>query len=221
MDRLSILIWRDLRLALRSKNLWLQSLLFFIIFIAVSGIAMGGDNVSMRQFATALIWLALIFALLLSFENMFRDDFEDGSLDQLKTSNMSGTSYVIAKSISHWISVIVPLLIALPVVTLLLGLSFSAFAGLLYSILFASPALIVLGAFCGACLVGDRNGSLLVILLAIPLFVPLIIFGTTAADSYSASGWNAVEFKALIGLSLISGAIGIPASAAALDAVHE
>ncbi|RZV38170.1 MAG: heme exporter protein CcmB, partial [Acidimicrobiales bacterium] len=126
-----------------------------------------------------------------------------------------------AKATAHWMSIVLPLLIVLPVVSLLLGLSFSTYAGLLFAILLASPALIILGSFCGACLVGNKSGSMLIILLAIPLFVPLIIFGTSAADSYVVSGWNAVEFKALLGLSLISCAIGIPATAAALVAIHE
>ncbi|RZV42730.1 MAG: hypothetical protein EX271_05235, partial [Acidimicrobiales bacterium] len=67
MDRFSVLIWRDLRLAIRSKTIWLQSVLFFVIFIALSGIAMGGDNDSLGRFAPALIWLPVIFAILLSF----------------------------------------------------------------------------------------------------------------------------------------------------------
>ncbi|NNC37603.1 MAG: heme exporter protein CcmB [Hyphomonadaceae bacterium] len=221
MDRFSVLIWRDLRLAIRSKTIWLQSVLFFVIFIALSGIAMGGDNDSLGRFAPALIWLAVIFALLLSFEGLFRDDYQDGSLDLLKISGMPGSTYVTAKATAHWMSIVLPLLIVLPVVSLLLGLSFSTYAGLLFAILLASPALIILGSFCGACLVGNKSGSMLIILLAIPLFVPLIIFGTSAADSYVVSGWNAVEFKALLGLSLISCAIGIPATAAALDAIHE
>lgn len=221
MDRLISLIRRDFRIALRSKNEWLQSLFFFVIYIALSGVAFGGDNHSLARFAPALIWLALIFALLLSFENLFQLDYEDGSLEQLKISDLPTSSYVIAKSLSHWIIVVLPLLIALPIVTLLLGLSFAGYAGLLFSVLFASPALIVLGAFSGACLVGNKNNTFLIVLLAVPLFVPLIIFGTSAVGTYSAEGLNAVEFKALAGLCLISCAIGIPATAAALDATHE
>jgi heme exporter protein B len=221
MDKFASIIWRDLRLAMRTKSEWLQSLFFFVIFIALTGIAFGGDNQSLEKFAPALIWLSLLFALLLSFENLFHSDHEDGSLEQLKISDLPTSSYVIGKSISHWVIVALPLLIALPIVTLLLGLSFADYAGLLYSVLFASPALIILGAFCGACLVGNKNNTFLIVLLAVPLFVPMIIFGTSAAGSYLNEGLNAVEFKALVGLSLISCAIGIPATAAALDAVHE
>ena len=221
MGRLTSIIWRDLRIAMRSKGKWLQSLFFFIIFIALAGIALGGNNQQLSRFAPALIWLSLIFSLLLSFESLFNADHDDGGLEQLKISDLSTSSYVIAKSLSHWIIVVLPLLVALPVVTLLLDLSFPIFAGLFYSVLLASPALIILGSFCGACLVGNKNNIFLIVLLAVPLFVPLIIFGTSGVETYSIEGLNAIEFKALAGLSLISCAIGIPAAAAALDAVHE
>lgn len=221
MLNLSPIILRDLRLALRDKNAWLQSLFFFVIFIALAGIALGGSNSILAQFAPALIWLAVIFALLLSFNSVFDSDFQDGSLEQIKISNMTTSSYVAAKSITHWLIVILPLLVTLPLVTLLLGLSFTDYAGLLYSVLFASPALIILGAFCAACMVGSKSSNYLIILLAIPLLIPVIIFGTSAATSYLTQGLMAVEFKALAGLCLISIAIGIPATAAALDAAHE
>lgn len=221
MDKLIALIWRDLRIAMRSRGVWLQSLFFFVIFITLTGIALGGDNQSLARFAPALIWLALLFALLLSFESLFNSDHEDGSLEQLKISDLSTSAYVVGKSLSHWLIVVLPLLFALPIVTLLLGLTFAEYAGLFFSVLFASPGLIILGAFSGACLVGNKNNNLLIILLAVPLFVPLIIFGTSAVESYTNIGLSAVEFKALAGLCLISCAIGIPATAAALDAIHE
>ena len=221
MNKLDAIIFRDLRIALRSGSTWLQGMFFFVVFIALTGIAFGGDNLALKPFAPALIWLALLFALLLTFEHLFLADFEDGSFEQTKLSEMTTLSYVIGKLMSHWVIVVLPLLVALPIVALLLGLSLSIYAGLFYSILIASPAFISLGAFCGACLVGFKNNSLLIILLAVPLFVPLLIFGTSAVDSYVIEGLKAVEFKALAGLSLISCAIAIPAAAAALDAAVE
>jgi len=221
MHSLGALIVRDLRLALRDKSGWLQGLFFFVIFIALAGVALGGNNTALKNIATAIIWLAIIFALLLSFQSIFEDDFQDGSLEQIKTSSLTTPTYVTAKFLSHWIIVILPLIVVLPLVTLLLNLSFADYAGLLYSVLFASPALIILGGFCAACMVGSKSSNYLIILLAVPLFIPIVIFGTSSATSYVSEGLKAVEFKALLGLCLISIAIGIPATAAALDAAHE
>ena len=88
-------------------------------------------------------------------------------------------------------------------------------AGLFFSILIASPALISYGAFAAACLVGYRGNGVLLVLLAAPIIIPLLIFGVAAVDSYSVNGLGAIEFQALTGLSLIACAIALPAAAAA------
>ena len=51
-----------------------------------------------------------------------------------------------------------------------------------------------------------------------PFLIPLLIFGLGAVESYPANGLAAIEFRALIGLSFIAIAVGIPAATAALNA---
>jgi len=193
---------RDMTLALRSGGAWLYGLFFFAVFIALSAIALGGSLNVMRPFAPALIWLAVIFSALLAFPAIFQDDFEDGNLAQLKISGVSLINLCIAKSVSFAVLSILPLLIATP----------------LLSIAFAAPALTVYGVLSGAILAGRRGGGFLIVLITSPFLIPLLIFGLAAVQGYTENGLTALEFRVLIGLSLIAIAIGIPAAAAALKA---
>lgn len=221
MQALSGIIIRDLRLAYRSGGAWLHGLIFFCVFLALCAIALGGDFAVLRPLAPALIWLSLILSLLLSFENLFRTDAEDGSLEHIKLSGVSLFTYALAKCCVHWVLTILPLLLALPLASLLFNLPLSISAGLFFAILIASPALIAYGAFSGACLVGYKGGGTLLVLLTVPVIIPILIFGISGAEHYAVSGLMAIEFQALAGISLIASAIGIPASAAALNVLME
>ncbi len=221
MNSMAALIKRDLRLALRSGGTWLHGLVFFCVFLALCAVALGGDFSTIRPLAPALIWLSLILSLLLSFEQLFQTDADDGSLAHIKLSGMALSSYVLAKCVVHWVLTILPLLLALPLAALLFDLPIPITAGLFFSILIASPALVCYGAFSGACLVGYKGGGVLLVLLTVPLLMPILIFGVDGVINYAIIGMKAVELQALAGISLIASAIGIPAAAAALNVMME
>lgn len=215
------IVLRDIRIAFRSGGAWLMGLVFFAVFLAMSAIALGGAFETLRPLAPALIWLALVFSLLFSFEHLFSDDAGDGSLEHIKLSGTSMNAYVLAKVCAHWLLNILPLIIALPLAALLFDLSASTLIGLLVSILVASPALVCYGAFSGACLVGFKGGGFLLVLLTIPLVIPVLIFAVSGATSFANAGLFILEFQALSGISLIATAVGIPAAAAALNVSME
>jgi len=172
----------------------------------------------MRPFAPALIWLAVIFSAMLSFPAIFQDDYQDGNLAQLKLSGFSLIHLVTAKSISFAVLSIAPLLIAIPFAALVFDMSAKVITATLLSLTIAAPALIIYGVLSSAILSGRRGGGFLIVLITAPFLVPLLIFGLGAVEAYSVKGFAALEFRALTGLSLIAIAIGIPASAAALNA---
>lgn len=221
MSRVSGLILRDIRIALRSGGAWLMGLVFFAVFLSLSAIALGGEFKTLRPLAPALIWLAVVFSLLFSFEHLFSDDADDGSLEHIKLSGMSMSAYVLAKVCAHWLLSVLPLIIALPLAALLFDLPMPLLAGLFISMVVASPALVCYGAFSGACLVGFKGGGFLLVLLTIPLLIPVIIFAVSGTTHFAEAGLLILEFRALIGISLIASAICIPAAAAALNVTLE
>ncbi len=212
------LIERDVKLALRSGGAFLHSLLFFILFIMLSAVALGGEAAQLRPLAPALIWLAIILSLLLSFERLFGADYEDGTLEQLTLSGAPLLTIVIAKLIAHWLLIMVPLLILLPIGGYSLGLTGPALAGLFNAALIGSPALIIYGGFASACMIGYRGAALIIIVLTVPLILPVLIFALEAVDSFAEQSMLSPAFKMLIGINLISAGLGIPAIAGALKA---
>ena len=212
------IIKREMTLALRSGGAWLYGVFFFAVFVALCGIALGGSLSVMRPFAPALIWLATIFSAMLSFPSLFQEDFADGNLAQFKMSGTSLLSLCTAKAISFSILSLAPLILAIPFTALIFDMQRDVIIGTIFSVIVAAPAITVYGLFSAAILAGRRGGGFLIVLITTPFLIPLLIFGLGAVDSYATAGLTAVEFRALIGLSLISVAVGLPAASAALNA---
>jgi len=215
---IAAIIKRDLKLAIRSGGAWLYGLFFFAVFIALSAIAMGGSLNAMRPFAPALIWLAVIFSAMLSFPSIFQEDYQDGNLAQLKISGMSLISLSTAKALSFTCISLAPLLIATPFAALVFDMSPQVIKATVLSLIIAAPALTIYGVLSSALLARRRGGGFLIVLITTPFLIPLLIFGLEAIAGFTQNGLAAVEFRVLIGLSLIAIAIGIPAAAAALNA---
>ena len=215
------LIRRDIILALRSGGAWLYALFFFAVFIALSAIALGGSHELMRPIAPALIWLALIFSAMLSFPSIFRSDYDDGTLIQFQLSGVSLLSLCTAKAISFTLLSILPLILSVPIAALFFDLPASVTFACLISLCLAAPAIASYGTLAAAILAGRRSGGFLIVLMTTPFLVPLLIFGLEAVSGYKAEGLGALEFRVLIGLSLIGASVGLPAAAAALKAQLE
>ncbi len=212
------LIKRDILLAWRSGGAWLLGVIFFVLFVTFCVIAAGGEGPQLEAFGPAYIWLALLFATLLSFGDIFSDDLNDGTLEQLVLTGLPPLAIALAKWAGFIVLTIGPVFVLLPIVGSMLGLSVSRIAGLALSAAFAAPALAAYGVMAGALMAKRGKGGFLIILISAPFLIPVLIFGLAAVDSYVRFGILAFEFRALAGLSLIAMAIGLPAAGAALTA---
>lgn len=211
------IIKRDIRLALRSGGAWLYGVFFFAVFIALSGIALGGSLNVIRPLAPALIWLALIFSAILSFPAIFQEDFADGNLAQYKISGISFINLCAAKAISFSVISILPLIAAVPLAALIFDMPPDLVASCFVSLILSTPAIAVYGVLSSAILAGRRGGGFLVVLMTTPFLIPVLIFGLETMSAFQVTGLAAVEFRIVVGLSLIAIAVGIPAAAAALN----
>ena len=96
-----------------------------------------------------------------------------------------------------------------PLLGLQYGLDADTLAVLALALLIGTPVLSLLGAACTALTLGARGGGMLLALLALPLFVPVLIFGAGAAQA-QASGLSALPHLSLLGAGLIVAAMALP-----------
>ena len=216
MRMIGKIIKRDLHRAARSGGNWAFGLIFMTIFLALSAIALNGDMSILREVGRALIWLAIIFASLLSVDKIFAEDLRDGTTGQLWLSGMSYLSQATAGMMSFALIYLFPLILSAPILSLLFGLENDTIAGLFIALLCAMPGLAAFTALAGALTGAYGKSGFLAIIITAPLLVPIVIIGLAASQAFAVTGIAAIEYRALIGLSLLTCALSIPASAAAL-----
>lgn len=180
---LKAIFLRDLRLAVRNSAEILNPLWFFLIIITLFPLAIGPEPQTLARIMPGIVWVAALLSSLLGMDRLFRDDYHDGTLEQMMLMPLPLPGVVLSKVAAHWAVTGLPLLLISPLAALLFGLSRQAWETLALTLLIGTPALSFLGAIGVGLTVGLRRGGVLLSLLILPLAVPLLIFATAAVDA--------------------------------------
>ena len=111
-------------LKLRSKSRgWLGPILVFILILVAFPLTLEVSNKDLGQSFFSVLWIAMLLVMMLATEDIFLEDYNDGSLEQFAISNIN-LSYVIGvKIFIYW------LLIGLPIS--LLGSIYMAYTSII------------------------------------------------------------------------------------------
>lgn len=179
MNSFIALMRQDIALAWRQNSAGL-SISFFMIAVALIPFGLGPDLKLLRDIAPGLVWVALLLAVLLSLESIFQADLEDGSFDQYLLSDTPLEILMLAKGLAHWLGVVLPLVLAAPLAGLLLNIDTPSLLPVCLILLAGSPAMSFLGMMGSALAAGGSRSGLLAALMVMPLYVPVLIFGSSA-----------------------------------------
>lgn len=177
------LIRRELLIALRQRSDILNPLWFFLIVITLFPLGIGPEPKLLARIAPGIIWVAALLAAMLSLERLFRDDFSDGSLEQMMLMPHPLGLLALAKVAAHWLLTGLPLLLISPLIAILLSLDMQSYLAVVATLALGTPVLSLLGAIGVALTVGLRKGGVLLSLLILPLYIPVLIFATSAIDA--------------------------------------
>jgi len=208
------LMTRDLRLLWRRRGDALQPALFALLVVVLFALALGGEAKALASVASAVLWLAVLLAGLLALDTLFRGDAEDGSLEQWMLAPVPLAWLVLVRTFMHWATTALPLLVATPFLAELLHLPHSDLPILMASLVLGTPLLSLLGAVVAALTVGMRRSGILVALLALPLYVPILVFGSGSVAA-AAQGLDPTGALLLLGAGLILAVVLAPLAAAA------
>nr|WP_314420897.1 heme exporter protein CcmB [uncultured Erwinia sp.] len=207
---------RELRIAFRSGSEVMNPLWFFLIVVTLFPLGIGPEPQLLARIAPGIVWVAALLSSLLALERLFRDDFIDGSLEQLLLMPAPLTLTVLGKVAAHWMVTGLPLLLLSPLAALLLSLDFASWRAMALTLLLGTPTLSFLGAIGVGLTVGLRRGGVLLSLLVLPLAIPVLIFASSAMDA-AGQGLPIGGYLAILGALLAASFALAPfATAAAL-----
>ena len=207
---------RDLQLAFRRKSEWLGAVFFLVVVAALFPLAIGPEPATLRLIGPGVLWVAALLSSMLSLSRLFDADHQDGSLEQLALSAAPLSWLVAAKLCAHWLVAGLPLVLLSPLLGVQFGLASEALGMLALTLLIGTPVLSLLGAIGAALTLGVRGGGVLQSLLLLPLYVPVLVFGTGAVDAQMRGLGAEAHVSVLLALLCGSAALGPWACAAAL-----
>ncbi|MCG3759360.1 heme exporter protein CcmB [Vibrio cincinnatiensis] len=179
---LTAIIRRELLIAYRRQADILNPLWFFIIVIMLFPLSIGPEPALLSRISPGILWVAALLSALLSLERLLRDDFQDGALEQMMLIPTPLSLVVIAKVLAHWLLTGVPLILISPLLAVLLSLDFNTWVAAVLTLVLGTPTLSFIGAIGVALTVGLQKGGVLLSLLVLPLYIPILIFATSAID---------------------------------------
>jgi heme exporter protein B len=176
---------------------------FMLLIIILFPIGIGPTKEKLDIVSNAVLWISLIIAIIPSLEKMLQKDFDSGWLDQIATSPAPLEIILLAKSISHWLIVIIPLILASPLFAILLDLEFNQIPWIILSMSIGGLSISLIGIIGAALVLGARRGNVLLPVLIIPLIIPILIFGVGINEAVKIGNSPLSHLFLLIAFSLI------------------
>ncbi len=183
MSGFAVIFARDLKLALRQSSDSLTVVGFFAIAAVLFPFGVGPEPGVLARIAGGVLWVTALLSALLSLERIYASDYEDGTLDQLTISGTPLALTALAKAAAHWATTSIPLIVIAPMLAPTLHLPVEGYLPLLAALALGTPTLSLIGGIGAALVLGARRGGVLVSLLILPLYVPVLIFGTAAVEA--------------------------------------
>jgi heme exporter protein B len=214
-----LVLMRDLTLAFRRRGQLVQPLAFFAIVTTLFPLGISPELSRLREVAPGVLWVAALLASLLALEFLFRDDAQDGTLEQYALSGQSLTWLLLAKTLAHWLLTGLPLALMAPLAGMSLGAPVASVPGIVAGVGVGSVALSLIGSIGAALTLGIRRSGVLLSLLTLPLAMPVLIFGSRATE-LAIKGENFAAPLQLLAAMAVLGITLAPLAAAAAVRIH-
>lgn len=200
------LLRRDLLLAFRQRQDLANPLAFFVIVISLFPLGVSPEASFLREAGVGILWVAALLATLLGLDQLFRNDFEDGSLEQWLLLPQPTYLLVLVRVVAYWLVTGVPLILLAPVLGIMLQMPGNLIGILCLTLLLGTPVLSLIGSIGAALTVGLRGGGVLLSLLVLPLYIPVLIFATgtvVAAGNGLPVGGHLAILGAILALAFV------------------
>ena len=169
---MKLLKFELLKLRKKSRG-WLGPILVFVLIMTAFPLTVEMLSKDIVQSFLSVLWIATLLVMMLATEDIFLEDFNDGTLEQMAIKHNSLSGVITIKIFVYW------LLIGLPISLLgaLYGFGITSSADLAIQLI---PILMIttyifLNVFSFGNALSLTKGSILGILITMPLVLPLLV----------------------------------------------
>lgn len=189
---------KDLRIQLRSRFGAAAILPFAATVLIAFGLSLGPGRTLLQEAAPGLLWLAVLFASVLSFGQAYGFEMEDGAMEGLVLAPLERAAVFLGKAAAVAAELLVLEAVVIALVVGLFGLSIAAQPlNLAAALVLGTVGLAAVGSLFGLVVASGHRGQALLPLLVLPLAVPILVAGTRATAS-AAAGEGAGSWLGLL-----------------------
>lgn len=212
------LVWvmrREFALTAARPQDMLWPSIFHWMVVTLFPFGLGTEQELLARAAGGVFWVSALLATLIGATRFFDADFEHGALNEVCTARVPLAIFALGKIVSGWVFMGLPLALCSLPLGLLYGLNGPVLLVLFASLALGSVSLSAFSALFAALGLMARQAQVVICLLALPAFVPLLVFGTaavTGAQSGLGSGspllvLATVACLTLVGLPVVCGKV--------------
>ena len=195
-----IIFKKELKDNFLNNKAWF-TITFFLLCLLVFPLSFGASTNIQSELSIPAIWISTLFANLIALDQMYKEDYSDGTLTYYLINDIPFSIVVIAKCLSHWFFCGVPIIILSPLCLYVLSGSIFSY-NLIIMLLIGTPLLTLIGSPISALMLGSRVRGPIITFITLPFYFPIIIFGIMGA-SQNSYNLNAEFYLLLSMLSIV------------------
>ena len=180
------ILYRDMYIVLNTGSRVFMPIVYMLLIITFFSISLEGTTVGgYDNILPQIIWLSCLLVCLLNMDSLFKEDYEDGTLDGIVINSEILEISILAKVVAHWMFTIIPLVLVAFFANLLLTSNLGISIILFSSLILGTLTLSLIGSIVASLTLSLKGNGLLLSTIVLPLDIPILIFGTSAI--YNAS----------------------------------
>jgi heme exporter protein B len=197
------IVWRDLILAWRRRADALSTLFFFVIVVSLFPLGIGPETELLKSIVPGVVWWQRCWHRCSRSAGCSENDYQDGTLEQLLPTPQPLYLVVLGKVAAQWVTSELRYLYS-TIASAQFGLSNQALLILVVSLVLGTPVPSLMGSIGAALTLGLRSSSVLISILVLPLYIPVLIFGSGAVEANIIGQPSASHLYLLGAISVLS-----------------
>lgn len=180
----SIILAKELRLELRTRELLTATVVFVLIVIVMFSYAFEPTAAESRRYGPGLLWIAFLFAGSLMLHPSFAREQSNETLDALRLAPISNFAILLGKMAANFIFLAIAEMILVPIFSVFYNISLAGIVGRLALVLvLGTLGLVIAGTVFAAISAHSRMRELMLPLLLLPVLAPLLVAAVEATAS--------------------------------------
>ena len=169
---MNIFRFEFLKLSRKSRG-WLGPILVFVLIMIAYPLTVEVSNLELGQSFFSVLWIATLLVMMLATEDIFLEDYNDGSLEQLSISDVNLSFVIAVKIFIYWMLIGIP--ISIIGFLFCIGITNSSQNSIYVLPIILVASYIFINVFTFGNALSLTKGSVLGTLVTLPLLLPLLI----------------------------------------------